>query len=118
MVRGNKAQVVRKGIGASRCAALKKKPPDKETAALHIQPRSAGIIGVHVKLVNVPLDARFVCRRGVELMEPRTLQSAVPGKLGSAAGKGRQSLQIRVFFREVGEAVAQETLIAVAEAMI
>src|SRR5260221_12346904 len=64
------------------------------------------------------MDARFLCRRGDELMEPRTLQSAVPGKLGSAAGKGRQSLQIRVFFREVGVAVAQETLIAVAEAMI
>jgi len=51
-------------------------------------------------------------------MEPGPLQRAIPGKFGSAAGKGRQCLEVRVLFRQMGETVAQKALIAVAEAMI
>jgi len=118
VVSSNQRQVVGKFIATAGRAAGKKNAPAEETETLHIQSRSAEIIGVHVKLINVPLDACFICRRRVELMEPRTLQGAIPCKFRSPAGKGRQRLQVRVLFREMSEAVAQKTLIAVTEAMI
>src|ERR1700739_488540 len=118
MVPANKAQVVGEFIAAAGRAAGEKKPRPEQTEPLHIQPRSAGIIGIHVKLINVPLDACFICRRGVELMKPRTLQGAIPCKFRSPSRKGRQRLQVRVLFREMCETVAQKTLIAVTEAMI
>src|SRR6266481_3037467 len=118
MVPANKAQVVGKFIAPAGRVARKENAPAKETKTLHIEPRSPGVIGVYIKLIDVPLDPRFVCHRGVELMEPRTLQSAVPGKFRSAAGEGRQRLEVRVLFRKMGKAVTQKALIAVAEPMI
>src|SRR5277367_317717 len=67
------AEVVPDFIAASQRVTRKEDSAPKETVAFNVEARPSRIVGRHIKSVHVPLQEKFVLRRGTELMEPRTL---------------------------------------------
>ena len=74
----DEGEIIGKLIAARSRVAGQKDAAPKESVSLDVQSWPAWIICIHVELVQVPLQSGFVERIRTELMEPRSLQRAVP----------------------------------------
>ena len=105
MVTAHDSDIVGKLISPRPRVAGQKDPAPKEAEALNVESRSARVIGVHIKLIHVPLQPNFILSGRAELMNPGAFQRAIPRELGSPAGNCRQRLDVRIFLGEVTSVV-------------
>ena len=118
MTSTNESQIVGEFIPAGGGVAGQEDAATKESKTLDIQSWPSQIVGIHVELIPIPLHAGFVGGSRAELMEPRSLERAVPIEHRGSTGKTDQSLDIRIGFFKMSKGIAQKTLISFIEAMV
>jgi hypothetical protein len=71
-------QIVREFIASRGRETRQKDLPPEETITFDVQTGTTRIVGVHIELIPIPLETRFVLRARAELMEPSDLRRTIP----------------------------------------
>src|SRR5205085_2040488 len=74
----NESQIVSELIAAGSGVAGQEDAAAEKAITLNVESWASQIVGVHIELIPVPLEAGFIRGRLAKVMKPRSLESAVP----------------------------------------